>query len=100
MRISTQYHNCLQVHTVSFLHYCSQANDPGLIFEASEDLCSLPEIKLDQINLFLPKVKYMAFMAVRRYTWISIQSIEHKFWTEMNNFSEFIAHLSLLDFLR
>ena len=41
----------------------------------------------------------MALMAVR-YTWISIQSIEHKFWTEMNNFSEFIAHLSLLDFLR
>ena len=37
-------------------------------------------------------------MAVR-YTWISIQSIEHKFWTEMNNFSEFIAHLSQPDFL-
>ena len=33
-----------------------------------------------------------------RYTWISIQSIEHKFWTEMNNFREFIAHLSSQDF--
>ena len=40
----------------------------------------------------------MTLMAVR-YTWISIQSIEHKFWTEMNNFSEFIAHLSQPDFL-
>ena len=40
----------------------------------------------------------MTLMAVK-YTWISIQSIEHKFWTEMNNFSEFIAHLSQPDFL-
>ena len=40
----------------------------------------------------------MTLMAVR-YTWISIQSIEHKFVTEMNNFSEFIAHLSQPDFL-